>query len=386
VRTELLQVLLFKGGPRITTLLELNIGGPSATTLRNGLRKPRLPLSCIARSTVAAVVNMYSTFMKEKGISPGKVICQAAEDETAIVAEVRWSQREDALIGFCGQVGADHKCDHCGVVVKLVGGQDGRSVYQQIVHAFEKYRVGWYGRLIMINPLSLELPSLAVMFQATCNKFDADTFVRPQWDELAALWAELGGLERVGMLIGHTSDGDARRRKLMQEDMTRELDARLRFTLPNCPGFTLVAKSGENDVVSGLHSQDPIHNGKKGINPLDSACRRLVLGNHLATIQHLHAVYAAYDYHEHGMQLTDIERKDRQNWAACQRLMFRKARKCLDALAVSEEHRYLKTQGTSAYLEVSESVWLCNTYGFRLFIWWASGHHVWLSIRWLACL
>jgi hypothetical protein len=173
-----------------------------------------------------------------------------------------------------------------------------------------------------------------------------------QWDELIAHWRALGGVERVGMLIGHTSDGDARRRKLMQEDMTRQLRAEERFTLPNCAGFTLAAKRDANNVVSGLHSQDPIHNGKKGINPLDSSCRRLVIGNHLATIQHLHAVYGAYEAHEHGMQLSDIMPKDRQNWAACQRLMYRKVRSRLDALAASEEHRYLKTQGTSAYLEV----------------------------------
>jgi hypothetical protein len=36
----LYEVLLFWAGPRITSLLQLNIGGPSLETIRKGLREP----------------------------------------------------------------------------------------------------------------------------------------------------------------------------------------------------------------------------------------------------------------------------------------------------------------------------------------------------------
>jgi hypothetical protein len=300
---------------------------------------------------VKAAVQLLSKIMQKRGISPGTVISQASEDETAVIAEVRWNQRLDALIGFCGKVGDNHKCDPGGVVVQLGGANGVGNVYEQIMSAFEENRIGWYGRLIMINPLCEGLPSIPVLFQSTCNRFDAD-LVRRQWNELSVCWQEAGGLKDVGMLIGHASDGDARRRKLMLEDLTRALPPERCFTLPNCPSFTLVAHVHPNEGVSGIHSQDSIHNGKKGINPLDSPHRCLLIGDHMATIQHLFAVFDAFEPSEHGMQRDDIERKDRQNWAACQRLMFRKVRQCLDMMAGSAQRRYLATQGTSAYLEV----------------------------------
>jgi hypothetical protein len=309
-------------------------------------------LSHINLPTVKAAVELLSQIMKKKGISPGAVISQASEDETAVIPEVRWNQGMDALIGFCGKVGVDHKCDPGGVVIQLAGGNGIEGGYEQIVRAFEEHRIGWYGRAMMINPLCEGLPSIPILFQSTCNKFDADDFVRRQWNELSVCWREAGGLEEVGMLIGHASDGDTRRRKLMLEDYTRVLAPDRCFTLPNCVSFTLVAHIAPNEGVSGIHSQDPIHNGKKGINPLDSPHRCLLLGEYMATMQHLFAVYDAFEQPVHGMQRDDIERKDRQNWAACQRLMFRRVRQSLETMAGSAEYQYLTTQGTSAYLEV----------------------------------
>jgi hypothetical protein len=302
---------------------------------------------------VKAAVQLLSSSLKKKGISPGTVMCQASEDETAVIAEVRWNQKLDALIGFCGKVGCDHKCDAGGVVISLDGENGVGTVYEQIVRAFEEHRVGWYGRVIMINPLCEGLPSIPIMFQSTCNKFDAEDFVRQQWEDLHKCWRDAGGLKEVGMLIGHASDGDARRRKLMVEDYTSNVELNRSFTLPNCASFTLKAHIDGDGVVSGLHSQDSIHNGKKGINPLDSPHRCLLLGKFMASMQDLYAVFDTFEQSVHGMQRGDIERKDRQNWAACQRLMYRRVRKCLHLMAGSAEHQYRTTQGTSAYLEVS---------------------------------
>jgi hypothetical protein len=52
--------------------------------------------------------------------------------------------------------------------------------------------------------------------QAVCNKFNAE-FVRAQWTQAAVLWG-IHLLPALGPLIGHASDGDARRRKLQLED------------------------------------------------------------------------------------------------------------------------------------------------------------------------
>ncbi|KAG5176099.1 hypothetical protein JKP88DRAFT_171726, partial [Tribonema minus] len=101
-----------------------------------------------------------------------------------------------------------------------------------------------------------------------------------------------------------------------------------------------------------LHSQDPIHNGEELMNPLDSATRVLALGDYMAHMSDVRAVIEALPFAEHGLRANDIDRTDRQNWAACQRLAFRKVRACLAALASGGG---TPKHGTSAYLEVSST-------------------------------
>jgi hypothetical protein len=103
-------------------------------------------------------------------------------------------------------------------------------------------------------------------------------------------------------------------------------------------------------AVRDIHSQDSIHNGKKMMNPLDSACRILALGDYTATMNHIHLICEKYDVTEHGLRANDPHRTDRQNWAACERLAMRRVRATLRLLI---EHENVPAQGTIAYLEVS---------------------------------
>lgn len=88
------------------------------------------------------------------------------------------------------------------------------------------------------------------------------------------------------------------------------------------------------------------------MNPLDSATRVLALGDYMAHMSDVRAVFEALPFAEHGLRANDIDRTDRQNWAACQRLAFRKVRVCLAALASGGG---TPKHGTSAYLEVSST-------------------------------
>lgn len=101
--------------------------------------------------------------------------------------------------------------------------------------------------------------------------------------------------------------------------------------------------------MRGIHSQDPIHNGKKLMNPLDSATRVLAMGDYMAHMSHVKAVFDQLPFAQHGLRANDVERADRQNWAACQRLAFRRVRAGLATLA---SRHGTPTHGTSAYLEV----------------------------------
>jgi hypothetical protein len=75
----------------------------------------------------------------------------------------------------------------------------------------------------------------------------------------------------------------------------------------------------------------------------------LALGNYQATMQHVSQVFKHMPFAEHGLRANDVARTDRQNWAACQRLAFRRVRKCLADVAASMD---MPTHGTSSYLEV----------------------------------
>lgn len=97
----------------------------------------------------------------------GPVLCEASEDETAIQASVVWDQNTDSLIGFCGAKSDTHACQpDCSVTVG--------DFYEQLVTAFQNNVIGSHARVIMINPLHPNLPSLPIYMMPTCNKFTAD--------------------------------------------------------------------------------------------------------------------------------------------------------------------------------------------------------------------
>ena len=70
----------------------------------------------------------------------------------------------------------------------------------------------------------------------------------------------------LGPLIGRSSDGDSRRRKLMLQCATSEHGERYR-PIPREEGFIfLYPKVNSNDgilQITGLHDQDYVHNIKK---------------------------------------------------------------------------------------------------------------------------
>ncbi|KAL2631975.1 hypothetical protein R1flu_016661 [Riccia fluitans] len=68
--------------------------------------------------------------------------------------------------------------------------------------------------------------------------------------------------------------------------------------------------------VYALGNQDPIHNGKKMINPLDRSSYLIVLGDFHACLEHVQLVYKLYSHDHHGLNIDDVMRRDRHKWAA----------------------------------------------------------------------
>ena len=190
----------------------------------------------------------------------------AAEDKTAVISKVTYSQEMDELLGFCGIKGANHQClDQFTVRVG-----DGEEGYNTIFSAFRNNIIGNYARAIILNPLLPNLPRLPILIMPTCNRFDTE-FVHRQWQDIERLFE--GELEAtLGPLIGHSSDGDSRRHKIMLQLMrSRE---GLRFQpIPQDLGFVLSCRKeikGESYVIRDLGDQDYIHNHKKTVKSLGS--------------------------------------------------------------------------------------------------------------------
>jgi hypothetical protein len=126
------------------------------------------------------------------------------------------------------------------------------SCYKAICDAFEQNQRATCGRLMIINPLHKGLPKLVVLFQATCNRFDA-VFVREQWQQVSQLW-QPDMAAALGPLLGHASDGDARRRALQLEDYHSPKTTP--YMLP-APGFTFSASVSSANGETGCHAEVP---------------------------------------------------------------------------------------------------------------------------------
>lgn len=340
---ELFETIRIWGGRRMHNFLSLNFSGPSLSTTMRSTRTSFTYRVGIVEETFIHLANTYAKHMADLGLKAGCVPTLVAEDETVIKRSVYWNAKDDCLIGFCGIL-ENHACEP-SFTVKVGSGDTG---YKKIVDAFEKNVIAHYARVFIVNPLHARLPKLVLAIQLTCNKFDSKA-VRAQWEEIHVLW-DKNLREVLGPLIGHSSDGDARRRCCMMEDYTNLKDAGARFAIP-WEGWIFSAAKRKDGSIQGLHDQDYIHNGKKLINPLDNAAKRLYLGEELVTLNDIWHVFHTFQG-EHGLQLGDVERKDRQNWRAAQRIASRKVQSCLRRLQDPCNSPPMRTFGTETYISV----------------------------------
>ena len=270
---------------------------------------------------------VYENVMKIHGLL--SVLVLAAEDETAIIGQVTYNEGKDEVLGFCG-VNGDHHYQCLDSFCVPVG--DGEEGYKAITSAFNSYKIGTFAQAIILNPLHPKLPRLPVLIMATCNKFDSD-FVFRQWPGVQRLYeAEIEPI--VGPLIGNSSDGDSRRRKMMLQLCNSEVIDHKFQPISLDLGFIFTCRREDQPdgfyVLHELCDHNYIHNHKKLLNPLDHATRVLTMGPYLEHMNHLKLVHDVFPLDEHGLGSSDIERRDRQNWASVQKLSFPKVRNCLE--------------------------------------------------------
>ncbi|MCO5573933.1 hypothetical protein L7F22_027711 [Adiantum nelumboides] len=293
------------GDPRLHDFLSSNLNGPSLSSKKHGQREATQFIPGIHGSIFDAIAEIYQK-EKEKHRITSKIPFILVEDETAIKKRIRWNAKDDTLVGFDGYKTDDHEC-MTTCMIKVGEGQEG---YDKIVDAFQNCVVGG------------------------------------QWDAISSLWNEKLW-PRIGMIIGHASDGDSRLRRLMLFDYMDTSGSR--FGIP-WKGWPLSAKMVDNGVI-GLHDQDFIHNGKKLVNVLDKSKRQLAIGDVWITLNHVLIVYDAFSVDKHMLKEGDIRQDDRQNWARAQRICSKQVQWCLGENGKARKERSML--GTKAYLEVA---------------------------------
>lgn len=349
-----LEVLLLWGGPRIANFVALNLEGPEIHSIHRWRNQHRTEFAGgIDEANFKKLASIYKEAMAR--ITSTSVPVLAAEDETGIIGSIVYNQATDELLGFCGVKGPEHKClDY--FTVSVGNGEEG---YNSTVNAFDQYKISTFARAILLNPLHPNLPRIAVLTMPTCNKFD-HTMVYHQWQDVERLYKqELK--EIVGPLIGHSSDGDSWRRKVMLQLATSTVGDRFQ-PISHDQGFVFSCKkqvTGTGYVIHDLCDQDYIHNHKKLLNPLDHASHVLMMGNYLVHMNHIQPIYDILPISAHGLGLGDINRHDRQNWRSAQKLTFPKVRQCIQELidgSVPGHRPNAALLGTKTYLLV---VWYC---------------------------
>ena len=347
--------LLILGGPRIANFVAINMGGPNLNSI---YRWRKINLISLKPGVEGENFRQYALIVKGVmelyKISPVPVL--TAEDETAIVSVVQYHQDRDELLGFCGPK-TDNPKDHICLENFHIHVGNGPNTFNTIVNAFESNKIGNYARVILINPLSKRIPKLVALLMPTCNRFDHHAVYR-QWQNIQRCYSE--HLEAIlGPLVGHSSDGDSRRRKLQVQIMSCNVGDRFR-PIPAELGFIFSArKETDNRMISGyvireLGDQDPIHNHKKIINHLDHVSRMMFMGPVLTIhMNHIEKVLMRFPTFRHGLTRDHVRRdRDRQNWKVAQELTFSKVQDCLGEIMTGDEDHPPdpSVKGTKAFL------------------------------------
>ena len=150
---------------------------------------------------------------------------------------------------------------------------------------------------------------MVVVVHPTCNMFDA--YLEDLWKKHVEHF--------FGPIIGHSSDGDSRKRMFMLKDYYSTTC--MIYQIP-WEGWRLTGLY-DGFKVTSFHEKNYIHNGKNLVNPLFSGQQDLIVGQELISFNQVIMVYSNFKVDDHTLKIEDIERIDRQNWGLAQRIASR---------------------------------------------------------------
>ena len=304
--------------------------GSDRTAFRAVFR-PSVPfMATLTEATFQIIAYVYTLQKNALGITTTCPV-EVAEDESAVQAKAEWDPPSNQVVGKCGPLCAK-KCETivtCRRVEKCVDPhecvptgdyshtiEDGDvTAYEKLAKWHEESRTGTQVRLMVINPMDVQMAQLPIYFAPTCLTFTAAGYVAEQWRLLRVLYDKFL-LPVLGPLVSEgASDGASTRRAhhVRHGSASITLEAGLvRFTL-DAPGFVYhgTARVGDGGRLTDItirKDQDYIHAAKKLLNPSDISSRILELGPFIISLNMLDTVRTYCRHDEHGMRATDTAR------------------------------------------------------------------------------
>ena len=291
---DFLLTLRIMAGKTVYDFVAQNLNFADESTARKWARDELTQtfVTGVHRVNFEIVAGLYKDIMEDKGLK-GPIPCMMAEDETSINAVLRWDPRTDTVVGTCGELCKakcgtikecrEKKCEdphscvyNTDALVLVVG--DNSTSYERLGDYVKTSRVARLLRAIIVNPLHPDLPAIPLVIIGTCSTFTYKDYLIPQWRDIDKLFDEVFwdiGLRR----IGHSSDGDSRRRKAYVHHSLSTDGIRFMLTANGFiySGKFITTVAGNPLVVLNM-DEDYLHAMKKLWNSANHSSRDLFLG------------------------------------------------------------------------------------------------------------
>ena len=168
---SLYEMIKLWGGPRLHSFISLNLDGPSISMTLRQVKNSLAYIPGEHEHIFEAVGKFYASYKSKYGID-GPSLVFLVEDETVVKKYVRWVEKSDTLVGFCGTKEEHQRQSHFFV---RVGDKD--VGYEIIRDSFKNNVIIHYSHVIIANPLHENLPRLVVVVHPTCNRFNGNFFI-----------------------------------------------------------------------------------------------------------------------------------------------------------------------------------------------------------------
>ena len=271
-----------------------------------------------------------------------KKVVAIAEDATRVIARADYDYETDRVVGFV------LPCDDAGLPLSDTFLATSLDAIEKM---FASSELSKYAYAYVVQPVSLNVPAFRIACIGSNNHFTAaDVFQR--WKYIYSQCSARGI-----KVVSFGADGDTRELKAMKTACqlfnSQSPDQKLFMMSPS--NFLAPVKHPDNWTwfkvkysTSIAYVQDPVHVAVKLKTRMTKPSIVLPIGKYLVGIHHLQLAMEGFSKDQHGLQIQDINHKDKQNFEAVMRITHPTFLKVLQQIP--------DTQGTVEFLRVLHCV------------------------------